>query len=59
MKNEVAIYLNDQTLELGNYYRNHLSKEQVISTDHFCFRKPVTKLVHIRYGIGIYPKDVY
>ena len=28
--------------------KNHLSKERVMNTDHFCFRKPVTKLVHIR-----------
>ena len=29
-----------------NKYRNHLSKH-VMNTDHFCFRKPITKLSYI------------
>ena len=37
------------TIEDINYNRNHLLKERLMNTsDHFYFRKPNTKLVHIR-----------
>ena len=45
----------DQALRFVGYdkednklYRNHLSLERIMNTDHFCFRKLITKPVHIR-----------